>query len=231
MKAFHTTNQRQRPIFLQIGLIISISLCLVAFEWSTPYETRVEDPSGEPEGPIIIVDPVNPISLPKMPEPPKLVKPKTNTPIDPSQVNTDPKPGIDPSVTSNQANTNDSFLLTNPATTLPYEGSENLEETPVLVPDQKPSFPGGEAAMYKFIYSIIRYPEEAQRVGVKGKVIVSFIVEKDGTISNVKILNNPYGFGLEDEAIKVIKMMPKWQEGWHGGKPVRAYFNLPINFK
>lgn len=226
MKAFHTVNQRQRPIFLQIGLIISISLCLVAFEWSTPYETKFEKPEGGPDEPIIIVDPVVQVNLPKMPEPPKIEKKRISDPFNPS-VSTDPKPISDP----NPISSNPDTLVPNiPVLHIGGEPGEVIDD-PVIIADQRPSFPGGEAAMYKFIYSIIQYPERASSIGVKGKVIVSFVVEKDGSISNIKILNNPYGFGLEEEAIRVIKMMPKWNEGWHQGKPVRAYFNLPINFK
>lgn len=227
MKAFHTVNQRQRPIFLQIGLIISISLCLVAFEWSTPYEIKIDNPDNDPFDPIVtIIDPVDPIPLPKMPEPPKIEKKRISDPFNPS-VSTDPKPISDPNPISSNPDT-----LAPEIPVLSIGGEvDNVIEDPVIIADQRPSFPGGDAAMYKFIYSIIQYPERASSIGVKGKVMVSFVVEKDGSISNIKILNNPYGFGLEEEAIRVIKMMPKWNEGWHQGKPVRAYFNLPINFK
>jgi protein TonB len=76
----------------------------------------------------------------------------------------------------------------------------------------------------------MKYPEEAKELGVQGKVFVTFVVEIDGSISNVRVLRG-IGSGCDDEAVRVVKSMPKWIPGKQRGVPVRVQFNLPINFK
>jgi protein TonB len=76
----------------------------------------------------------------------------------------------------------------------------------------------------------MKYPEEAKELGVQGKGIVTFVVEVDGSITDVKVLRG-IGSGCDDEAVRVVKSMPKWVPGKQRGVPVRVQFNLPINFK
>jgi protein TonB len=76
----------------------------------------------------------------------------------------------------------------------------------------------------------MKYPEEAKELGVQGKVFVTFVVEVDGSITDVKVLRG-IGSGCDDEAVRVVKSMPKWVPGKQRGVPVRVQFNLPINFK
>ena len=92
-----------------------------------------------------------------------------------------------------------------------------------------PQFPGGMEAMYAFIEKTLVYPEEAKAAGIEGKVFVKFWVESDGGISNVVILRD-IGYGCGDEAVRVVKLMPKWIPGRIGGKPVRTEFVLPVQF-
>lgn len=93
-----------------------------------------------------------------------------------------------------------------------------------------PQFPGGQIAMLKYIMENIKYPEQAMKEGIQGRVAVSFIVEKDGRVSNVRLLHSVQS-ALDKEAIRVVKSMPKWTPGKHNGKPVRVRFNLPVMFK
>ena len=76
----------------------------------------------------------------------------------------------------------------------------------------------------------MKYPEEAKEIGIQGKVYVTFVVEVDGSITDVKVLRG-IGSGCDDEAVRVVKSMPKWVPGKQRGVPVRVQFNLPINFK
>jgi len=99
----------------------------------------------------------------------------------------------------------------------------------VVVPEKQPCYPEGEDARSKFIVENIRYPEQAMKNKVQGKVFVSFIVETDGTITNVKIMRG-IGAGCDEEAVRVIKLMPKWKPGEVKGKPVRTNFVIPIRF-
>ena len=93
-----------------------------------------------------------------------------------------------------------------------------------------PQFPGGQIAMLKYIMENIKYPEQAMKEGIQGRVTVRFIVEKDGRVSNVRLLRSVQP-ALDKEAIRVVKSMPKWTPGKHNGKPVRVRFNLPVMFK
>ena len=93
-----------------------------------------------------------------------------------------------------------------------------------------PQFPGGQIAMLKYIMENIKYPKQIMEEGIQGRVTVSFIVEKDGRVSNVRLLRSVQP-ALDKEAIRVVKSMPKWTPGKQNGKPVRVRFNLPVMFK
>lgn len=104
------------------------------------------------------------------------------------------------------------------------------EEQIFVAVEQPASFPGGPAAMNKFLSNNIRYPEAAQQNDIQGRVIVKFVVEKDGSIAQVSIAKG-VDKDLDREAIRVVKKMPKWQPGKNNGVPVRSYFNLPVTFR
>lgn len=107
---------------------------------------------------------------------------------------------------------------------------EVSEEPTFTVVDKMPSFTGGEKAMYKFIGDNITYPKEAKKAGVAGRVYVKFVVEKDGSITDVEILKG-IGSGCDEAALNVIKSMPNWVPGSQRGKAVRVQYNMPISFK
>ena len=96
--------------------------------------------------------------------------------------------------------------------------------------EQPAEFPGGAAAMMKWLSNNIRYPESAQQNGISGRVVVKFVVEKDGSIGNPTIVKG-VDRDLDQEALRVVKRMPKWQPGKNNGQPVRSYFNLPVTFR
>ena len=93
-----------------------------------------------------------------------------------------------------------------------------------------PQFPGGQIAMLKYIMENIKYPEQAMKEGIQGRVAVRFIVEKDGSISDVKPILSVHPL-LNKEAVRVVESMPKWTPGKQNGKPVRVRFNVPLMFK
>lgn len=96
--------------------------------------------------------------------------------------------------------------------------------------EQKPSFPGGDSEMYKWISNNLVYPSAAAEEGVSGKVSVQFVVEKDGSLTNVKVIRGKHS-ALDQEAVRVIRKMPKWIPGRNNGAPVRVIYMLPITFK
>jgi periplasmic protein TonB len=108
-----------------------------------------------------------------------------------------------------------------------------IEEAPkaeiFTVVEEQPGYPGGDEGRIKFLQDNIKYPEEAKELGVQGKVFVTFVVEVDGSITDVRVLRG-IGAGCDEEAIRVVRSMPKWVPGKQRGVPVRVQFNLPIKF-
>lgn len=104
------------------------------------------------------------------------------------------------------------------------------EEQIFTVVEQNPEFPGGMSALGQFLSKNIRYPPAASRANVSGRVFVSFVVNTDGSIQDVQVLKG-LGFGTDEEAMRVVRAMPKWRPGKQSGRPVRVKYNLPINFQ
>ncbi len=95
---------------------------------------------------------------------------------------------------------------------------------------QLPVFPGGDAALFKYIAENIKYPAIAKENGTQGKVVLSFLISKTGQISNVQVLRG-VGGGCDQEAIRVVNNMPDWSPGKHNGVPVNVRYTLPVSFK
>ena len=104
------------------------------------------------------------------------------------------------------------------------------EDTVYQIVEDMPKFPGGEKALMDYVSNNVKYPEEAKNKNIAGRVFVSFVVEKDGSIGEVKVLRG-IGGGCDEEAVRVIKEMPKWKPGMQKGKPVRVSYQIPIYFK
>lgn len=96
--------------------------------------------------------------------------------------------------------------------------------------EQQPEFPEGIAEMYKWLSNNIRYPEEAKKEGVQGKVIVEFLITKTGKTDKVRVLRGRHP-ALDEEALRVIKAMPAWTPGKVNGEPVNVTYTLPITFR
>lgn len=105
-----------------------------------------------------------------------------------------------------------------------------VEEEVFVVVEEQAEFPGGLDSMYAYIVKNLKYPELAKEKGIEGRVFVQFVIEKDGSISNVKILRG-IGGGCDEAAVEMVKNMPKWKPAKQRGKPVRCQFNLPIKFE
>ena len=93
-----------------------------------------------------------------------------------------------------------------------------------------PSFRGGQQKLFEFIGNNVVYPQEAKEAGIEGQVFVEFYIEKDGTVTDGKVLKG-IGYGCDEEALRVIGLMPKWYPGKQRGKAVRVRYTFPINFK
>ena len=143
-------------------------------------------------------------------------------------VNTDPQPtntattagtgSGTPSLTGSGSNTNTS-------------GGGGNNDGPNIFVDESPEFEGGHAALLAFIKKHLVYPGPAADVGKQGTLYVKFVVDESGKVSNILLQNN-LGYGLDDEAMRVVKMIPKFKSpGKVQGKPVKTYYQIPIKFK
>ena len=119
--------------------------------------------------------------------------------------------------------------------------SSSIAKPPPLSPEEEtvvdftsvekpPQYPGGYSAFYKFIGDNLKYPETAIENKVEGSVMASFIIEKDGTLTNIKIDKKKLGSGTDEEAIRVLKLTKKWEPGISNGKAVRVKYQIPIKF-
>lgn len=109
-------------------------------------------------------------------------------------------------------------------------GSGSSEEGFTVSPEIMPEFIGGEEALIRFLNKKIIYPKYEIEQGIVGTVIVEFVVDKDGSINDAKIIKGVTA-GMNQEALRVVKMMPKWKPGIQGGEPVKVLFNVPITFE
>jgi protein TonB len=179
-----------------------------------------------------LVTPPDKQDLPPIPDPPKPVRVAAFTP---PVIVTDPN-----EVTSEMGDlmegTKDGIINDKDGEALIIEDSKDKEviETSTVdktftIVEMMPSFKGGEEAMYSWLSENIKYPQVAKETGIQGTVVVTFVVEKDGSITGAQVLRD-IGGGCGEEAIRVVKNMPKWKEGRQNNEPVRVQFNLPIKF-
>lgn len=103
------------------------------------------------------------------------------------------------------------------------------EENAFDVVEEMPEFPGGMSALMQFLSQNIKYPEDALKNNKQGRVVASFVIQKDGSIADA-VVNRSAWPSLDAEALRVIRAMPKWKPGKQGGKVVRVKFTMPINF-
>lgn len=98
-----------------------------------------------------------------------------------------------------------------------------------MIVDQMPEYPGGEAALKKLLVENIKYPDQAKKDGVQGKVYVSFVVDENGSVQDAKVIRG-VNSELDAEALRVVKLLEKWTPGKEKGKAVKVQFTVPINF-
>ena len=124
------------------------------------------------------------------------------------------------------------------AATTTQEGEKGEEPPPAVVDDEimlfaaveeKPEFPGGEKKFYEYLGKNMKYPQMEAEQGITGRVFVEFLIDKDGSIAEVKALRG-VSPGLDKEAVRVIKAMPPWSPGKQNGRPVRVRYVIPVNF-
>jgi periplasmic protein TonB len=128
-----------------------------------------------------------------------------------------------------QKSTADKKEITPPAGSTDKQTNKGMKDGAYQVVDQMPVFPGGDAALLKYIADSTRYPKEARAKGIQGKVIARFKVNKDGSVSNVSVLREVDPM-LDNESIRVVKSLPRFTPGKLKGKNVPVWYMVPINY-
>lgn len=108
--------------------------------------------------------------------------------------------------------------------------TEDNEVVDFAAVESKPEFPGGDSELMKYIAENTQYPEIAKNNGVSGRVFVQFVIDRDGAVTNVKVIRS-VDPALDEEAVRVIKAMPNWKPGYQRGKTVSVIYRVPINFR
>jgi periplasmic protein TonB len=210
--------ENKKRIFLQIGLAVALLAVLVAFEWKQ-YE-RPEFDLGTLDMEIIEEEEI-PITRQEQPPPPPPPEPSTELIIVDDDVEIDEEFIIDVEATV--------FTEVQEFAPIIVEEEEVEEDVIFTVVEDQPSFPGGEEARIRFLQENLRYPQMAREAGIQGTVFVTFVVERDGSVTDVRVLRG-IGGGCDEEAVRVVRNMPRWQPGRQRGQPVRVQFNMPIRF-
>jgi len=211
---------RLSSVFFQFGLVIVLAVCLMAFEWKT-YDKN--DDSLNNQSVNVFDEEI--VQITKREEPPPPPKPEPVTTL--IEIVEDDVIVEDDIMVNTEADQSTIMNVYVP----PVESGEQIvqEEEIFTIVEEQPSFPGGEEARMKFISSNTKYPQIARETGIEGRVFVTFVVEKDGSITNIKLLRD-IGGGCGEEAMRVVRAMPKWIPGKQRGQSVRVQFNMPISF-
>jgi len=214
-KSENANLDSRKNIFVLMGLVMALSLVYISFEWSKDkviYDNLSQGGLDIPDEDLI---PITLASVPPPPPPPPL--PKI---IEEFKIVEKPVASLMPDMPK----FNDRIEI--PVFRKPEEPVEIIEEPQVWV-EQMPEFKGN---INKYLSEAINYPVIAIEFGLQGKVVCEFVVNKDGTIVDVKVVRG-IDRSLDNEAVRVIKSMPAWKPGRMNGKAVRVKYNLPVNFR
>ncbi len=207
---------RKRNFHLVIGLILSLSLVTVAFEWRTRVKPIVTLPTTEFSETIL---PPIPATIHEPPKP-KRVQPVIVPVPDDEEVDIDVDIIIDVQITDEDLK---NYLAS-------AEPPEEAADEIVIFVETQPSFPGGIDEFYRYLGQTVEYPKQAIRRGVSGKVFVEFVVDKDGSLSQLRVAKG-IGAGCDEEALRVIRNSPRWNPGKQRGRAVRVRMVVPITFR
>ncbi|MEX0968379.1 MAG: energy transducer TonB [Bacteroidia bacterium] len=224
MNSPHSKNDRidsQRGIFFQLGLVISILSVIIFmnFTYSVKKPEAAEEPVDPPtdfNAKVTIIEKEE--RKPEEPEPTKEQQ-KIYDPDKIKIVEKKAKPSPDSIVP----------LIDTSMFSIYKEPKPDDEPVPFDLMEDKPAFPDGEEGLYKFMGKNIKYPPRAKRESEQGTVVVYFIIEKDGSVGNIKILKS-VSPEIYAEAIRVLKLMPNWSPGRQRGEYVRVSFIFPLKF-
>lgn len=203
--------EKKKGLFFQIGLVVTLVIVLGAFEWKS-YE-KVDYNLGQ-----LNLDDLEEEIIP-------ITKQEKNPPPPPP-----PPPEVIVIVEDKVEIVDEAKIETTESDEkVAIEIEEESDEEFFMVVENMPEFPGGDAGLMKYIQNNVKYPPIAKEYNITGKVYVSFIVDKSGSVTDVKIVRG-VDKSLDAEAVRVVKSLPKYKPGKQRGEAVRVMFTIPINF-
>ena len=213
--------ENKKLMFMQIGMIISLLIAWLAFEHKS-YDKREIDPSLLRQTEVVEEEMVE-ITKQEEQKPQPVEVPKQTTQLEIVQDDVEVE-DIEINAEVDQQEVIEEYVP------VEVEEEEVQEQEIFQIVEEMPAYPGGEQKLMEFVAKNIKYPQIARETGIQGRVFVGFVIEPDGSVSNVKVLRG-IGGGCDEEAMRVVKSMPKWKPGKQRGKAVRVSYMLPVNFK
>lgn len=222
-KSASASLENKSSDFLLMGLVVALGFLFIFFEWTTTDVKKIETSDAQA---IFEEEEMMEVTVQKdVPPPP------------PAAVAPPPVVAPEIKVVENTVETKDIEIKSSEETgeaveAVPIDnGPEEVEEEEIFMRVEKaPAFPGGQKAMMEYLMKNIKYPAACQEAGIQGRVIVSFVVNKDGSIQNVEVIRGVHE-KLDAEAVRVVKSMPAWSPGEQQGRKVRSKFQLPVFFR
>lgn len=221
-KSSKASLEDKKSIYMLMGFVVVLSLLYIALEWTKQEVTIYDVVAGETvtEEEIEIIQTAQVQPPPPPPDIPEVIEilNVVEDDVEVAEIEIDTEDDKDKQVVI-QAPVQSTGI-----------GVEDDAEVIFQVVESMPSFPGGDAALFKYLSDNIKYPVIAQESGIQGRVICQFVVNRDGSIVDIEVVRS-VDKSLDNEAIRVIERMPRWTPGKQRGKTVRVKYTLPVNFK
>ena len=211
--------ENKKLMFIQIGLIISLAVAWAVFEIKSYDKREITDVGRTVE--VVEEEMVEITKQEQKPQPVEVPKQTTQIQVVEDDVEVE---DIEINADVDQNEVIEEYVA-------PEIEEEDIQEAEIFtIVEEMPDFPGGTQKLAEYLAKNIKYPQMARESGIQGRVFISFVVEPDGSVSNVNVMRS-LGGGCDEEAVRVVKSMPKWKPGKQRGKPVRVSYILPVNFK
>lgn len=214
--------ERKRSLGLLIGLAVSLILLFIALQWEMP-QIR----SSQKKNLAMVEEEMTPITVQRQEMPTTDTKDEVLSLPLPA---TDNYAKVEAAVESPYAEETQTVVVASHFSVQFVQPEEPQREATIQMTEMSPEFPGGQAALLTYLRKNVNYPVAAQESGIQGRVIVQFVVNKDGSVTDPVVLRSVSSV-LDREAVRVILSMPRWRPGMQGGRPVRATYALPVSFK
>lgn len=223
IKSHNADLENKKFIFREIGLIIALMLVFLAFNLKSHDKATIDLEVRNSDN---ITEEIIPITIQEIKQPPP--PPATKSVVINIVENTvEVENDIEINADADQETYVPDYT---PTFNIEEEEEEIIEDEEIfVVVETMPSFPGGMNKLMEYLQNNLRYPQLAKELNIQGRVFLTFVIEKDGSVTDTKLLRG-IGGGCDEEAIRVVNNMPKWIPGSQRNKPVRVQYNLPINF-